>query len=148
MGLRGRVVTLYPFSEQGVVAPPGLDMRMVAFEFHRKLAQTLAQAGLDVRMPVPGTPAQGCAIAGRFVRVEPGSSWTWFFFGWLSYFFGSGALEVEGAVGDAQVPYAQLHQSVKLIATMPGFRNYTLRRVAQAAGKRLAKQAIAALKVR
>jgi len=144
----GRVVTLYPFSEQGVVAPAGIDMPTVSLEFHTKLVQTLTEAGLDVRRPVPGTPAQGYAITGRFVRIDPGSSWTWFFFGLLSYFVGSGALEVEGAVGDAQMPYAQLHQSVKIIATMPGFRGVQLRRIAQAAGKGIAKQAIATLKVR
>jgi hypothetical protein len=147
--LRGQVVTLYPFSEVGVVTPPGLDIRPFVYEFHLALAQELSKAGLNVMSPEPGVPAQGYAITGRFVRFNPGSGWSWFFLGLLSYFIGGGAgIEAEGQIGDAQTPYGPLHQSMRLSSTMPGMRGYVMRRGSQTIARKMAKQAIAILKSR
>jgi hypothetical protein len=145
--LTGVVVTLYPFSEQGVITPPGLDIRPFVYEFHVALAQRLTQAGLVVRAPMPGVPAQGYVITGRFVRFSPGSAWAWFFLGVLSYFTGNG-IEAEGQVGDAQGPFGQLHQFRRMRSAMPGMKGYILRRGSQGVGRRMAKQAIAILKTR
>jgi hypothetical protein len=145
--LRGQVVTLYPFSEQGAVAPSGLDIRPFVYEFHLALAQKLTQAGLDVRAPMPGVPAEGYAITGRFVRFSPGSAWAWFFLGILSYFSGNG-IEAEGQVGDAQGPYGQLHQFGRMRSAMPGMKNLVMKQGSRRVGQKMAQQAIAILKTR
>jgi hypothetical protein len=132
-----------------VVTPPGLDIRPFVQEFHLQFAQSLSQAGLAVRAPMSGAASEGYAITGRFVRFNPGSGWSWFFLGFLSYFIGGGAgIEAEGQIGDAQMPYGQLHQSMRLSSTMPWMKGYMMRRGSQTIARKMAKQAIAILKTR
>ena len=146
MDLAGKMCTLYPFSTQGAVLTQKIDMGPIAGTFHGALVAELTKAGLDVRMPVAGTPDQPIVVRGQFVRADGGSRIMRYFF---TFFAGAAVFEAEGAVGDAGAPFAQLHAASKRRAGFGGGDSAALLNdAARLAGQEIGKQVVTTLAAR
>ena len=145
--VRGRACTLYPISWQGAaVVDPSVNLDVVTQAFQASLVSDLAAAGLDLRMPVPGTMDQPLVIRGQVVRADPGSRLMRWLFTW---FAGAAVFEVEGQVGDAAAPFGGFHAIGQRRAGFGGGDSQSLLMDAgKLAGKDSARQILASLAIR
>jgi hypothetical protein len=103
--LQGQLVTLYPLSLEGGVVAPGTDPTPAVGAFQSALVSQLVSAGMDVRMPVPGTPDMAIVIRPQLLLADPGSRLMRYLFTW---FAGAAKFEAGGAIGNSQAPVAQI----------------------------------------
>ncbi len=144
MDFRGKLCTLYPISWQGAaVAPKQVDFNAVAQTFQGILVGELGRAGLDLRMPVAGTPDGELVIHGQIVRADPGSRLMRWLFTW---FAGAAVFEVEGQVGDASAPFGGFHaKGTRRAGIGGGDSQQLLNDAAKLAAQESARQILAAL---
>jgi hypothetical protein len=145
--IRGKLCTLYPISWQGAaVAPKQVDFNAVTQTFQSILVGALGRAGLDLRMPVAGTPDQEIVIRGQIVRADPGSRLMRWLFTW---FAGAAVFEVEGQIGAAAGPFGGFNaKGTRRAGVGGGDSQQLLNDAAKLAAQESARQILAVLAAR
>jgi plastocyanin len=147
MDFRGQNCTLYPAMWQTTaIRPTEFDPGLPAASFQSALAAELAKAGLNVQMPVPGTPDADLVFRPEIVRADPGNRTTRWMVSGLS---GHAIFEAVGQVGGASAPFGQFSgRGVRRWGFYGGDSRTLLNDAARMAGSRAAAQIVAMLAAR
>lgn len=155
MDFKGRTCTLYPLDLTSALIPPGYEPAVFVAAFQENLAKQLTKAGLLVRYATPGIPDGELIYHGRLVRIEKGSRWMSVFFAFgllgalLSGLASGSVFEVQGALGDATAPFAQIESVGKSSFVTPLGKNESgIKNAARIAGLLAATRILKALKTR
>jgi hypothetical protein len=144
---RGQICTLYPSTwRQTAIRPTQFDPALAAGSFERAMAATLAQAGLDLRMPVPGMADPNLVIRPEIVNSNPGDRMKrWM----LTMLAGHAIFEAGGLVGGSDGPFASFAgNGIRRWGFYGGDSRVLLDDAARMAGERAAAQILAILAAR